>query len=92
MMNPQPIDRSILIAEYQAYREQFNRTPNMWDTPNAREYAGYCLQYPAPIHAFENLAPISEGKGDTGYWCHVRSNIQTALNREQAQSAKTVTV
>ncbi len=75
-------DRQTLIGEYLAYRDVFNRAPNPWSTPNVREEAGYCLQFPAPMQISETLAGGNDVFQIGAYWSHVQALILTALHRE----------
>ena len=74
-MNAKPYDRAVLVAEYQQYRAEHNRAPNPWNTPNAREEAGYHLQFSDPLGLFDNLAPRDVGP----WWTGVRALIATVL-------------
>ncbi len=73
--------RDQLVAEYQAYRDNFNQAPNLLLSPNPREEAGYCLQFPGPMQIFDNLAHRTS-EGIFGYWAHVRSWIVAARAAE----------
>ena len=78
-----PINRQTLIGEYLPYRDVFKRAPKPWSTPNAREEAGYCLQFPAPMQIAENLAGGNDVFQIGAYWSHVQAMILTALRRER---------
>jgi len=67
--------RDNLINEYRTYRTAHNRAPNPWSVPNAREEAGYCLQYPAPLDILEQGLPHHVGP----YWSAVRSLVVAAM-------------
>ena len=60
---------------------RFNKAPNPWLSPDPREEAGYCLQFPGPMQIFDNLAERATD-GIVGHWAHVRSWIVTALEAE----------
>lgn len=74
--------RNKLISEYRAYKAIFDQAPNMWSTPSVREQAGFCLQFPAPIQVYENLAP--QAYMTKGYWRDVRKLIEQALSGHAA--------
>ena len=67
--------RTTLIAEFQQYAASYNRNP--YNIPSAREEAGRCLQFPAPIQCLDNVAPV-EG-ADRGYWAEVRQLVLAGM-------------
>ena len=86
-MSEQATERASLIAEYLAYRDDFNTAPNPYSVPNAREETGYCRQVPAPLQVAADLAGGPDPFKIGAFWSHVQSHILTTLHRESKGGA-----